>query len=50
MIPTAAILKAKLLIVDDQIANVLLLERLLHSAGYTAVSSTQDPSEVKCCR
>ena len=47
MIPTSAILKAKLLIVDDQIANVLLLERLLHSAGYTAVSSTQNPSEVK---
>jgi len=46
MIPTAAILKAKLLIVDDQAANVLLLERLLQSAGYCAISSTQNPSEV----
>ena len=46
MIPTAAILKAKLLIVDDQVANVLLLERLLSSAGYSAISSTQNPTEV----
>jgi adenylate cyclase len=46
MIPTSAILQAKLLIVDDQVANVLLLERLLRSAGYTAISSTQKPTEV----
>jgi adenylate cyclase len=46
MIPTSAILKAKLLIVDDQVTNVLLLERLLRSAGYSAVSSTQNPTEV----
>ena len=46
MIPHAAILNAKLLIVDDQVANVLLLERLLQSAGYTAISSTHNPTEV----
>ena len=46
MIPTSAILKAKLLIVDDQLANVLLLERLLQNAGYSAISSTQNPTEV----
>ncbi len=46
MIHPSDILKAKLLIVDDQAANVLLLERLLRSAGYEAVSSTQNPTEV----
>ena len=46
MIHTTAILKAKLLIVDDQAANVLLLERLLLSAGYSDISSTQNPTEV----
>lgn len=46
MIHISAILKAKLLIVDDQAANVLLLERLLHSAGYSNISSTQKPTEV----
>ena len=46
MIPNSAILQAKLLIVDDQLANVLLLERLLRGAGYCAVSSTQNPTEV----
>jgi adenylate cyclase len=46
MIPISAILKAKLLIVDDQVANVLLLERLLRRAGYSEISSTQDPTEV----
>ena len=46
MIPNSAILEAKLLIVDDQLANVLLLERLLRGAGYSAISSTQNPTEV----
>jgi adenylate cyclase len=40
------ILEAKLLIVDDQAANVLLLERLLRGAGYTDITSTQNPREV----
>jgi PAS domain S-box-containing protein len=42
------ILGASILIVDDQSANVLLLEQLLSEAGYTNVSSTMDPIEV--CR
>lgn len=46
MIHTSNILKAKLLIVDDQAANVLLLERLLRSAGYSDITSTQNPIEV----
>jgi len=46
VIHASVILKAKLLIVDDQFANVLLLERLLRSAGYSEISSTQDPTEV----
>ncbi|MFN5447773.1 MAG: adenylate/guanylate cyclase domain-containing protein [bacterium] len=46
MINASDILKANLLIVDDQTANVLLLERLLSSAGYTSITSTQNPREV----
>lgn len=42
----AAILASSILIVDDQAAHVLLLERLLQDAGYTNVSSTQEPREV----
>ena len=37
------ILKAKVLIVDDLPANVLLLERILGGAGYDSVTSTLDP-------
>lgn len=40
------ILGARILIVDDQKANVRLLERLLGEAGYTALTSTMDPQQV----
>lgn len=40
------ILKARILIVDDQPVNVQLLEQLLSQAGYTSVSSTTEPTEV----
>lgn len=40
------ILAAKILIVDDKPANVLLLERLLRGAGYAGVTSTTDPLTV----
>jgi len=40
------ILKAKVLVVDDQRANVLLLERMLSGAGYESVTSTLDPRTV----
>jgi len=40
------ILAARILIVDDQAANVKLLEQLLHEAGYSQVSSTMQPETV----
>ncbi|MEO6825549.1 MAG: diguanylate cyclase [Nitrosospira sp.] len=46
MITSSAILNAKILIVDDMVANVDLLHRLLRSAGYTSVVSTNNPLEV----
>ncbi|MFL5439616.1 MAG: adenylate/guanylate cyclase domain-containing protein [Myxococcales bacterium] len=46
MIDPGDILKAKVLVVDDQEANVLLLERMLGGAGYVSVSSTRDPRAV----
>ena len=46
MVDTADVLKASVLIVDDQQANVRLLERMLSGAGYSSVSSTLDPHEV----
>ena len=46
MIDAARILAAKVLIVDDQPANVKLLEMMLQSAGYKSVASTTDPTAV----
>jgi DNA-binding NtrC family response regulator len=46
MITEADILGADILIVDDQEANVILLEQLLDDAGYTSVASTMSPQEV----
>ena len=46
MISSSNILKADLLIVDDQEANVSLLQQMLHGAGYVSVASTRDPHEV----
>jgi len=43
----ADILAAKILVVDDQPANVLLLERMLGEAGYRSVTSTLDPRAVR---
>lgn len=40
------ILNASILVVDDQAANVQLLEQLLSNTGYTRVRSTRDPLEV----
>lgn len=40
------LLKSKILIVDDQLANVSLLQELLGEVGYTNLSSTMQPSEV----
>jgi two-component system, cell cycle response regulator len=46
MISSSDILHSKVLIVDDQKANVLLLERMLRGAGYVSITSTMDPGEV----
>jgi len=46
MISQTDIFSARILIVDDQPVNVELLEYLLQSTGYTAVSSTTDPRVV----
>jgi PAS domain S-box-containing protein len=40
------ILNASILVVDDQEANIILLEQLLSEAGYTSVASTMNPQEV----
>ena len=46
MLEPSEILKASILIVDDQEANVTLLEKMLHNVGYTQVSSTMNPRAV----
>jgi len=46
LISSSDILNAKILIVDDQKTNVLLLERILRGAGHAAVTSTMDPRMV----
>ena len=38
-------LKASILIVDDEPVNVLLLEKILASKGYSNVVSTNDPTQ-----
>jgi two-component system NtrC family sensor kinase len=45
-VTTAPLLDARILIVDDEPANVLLIERLLESAGYRNLSSTTDSRQV----
>src|SRR5664280_824481 len=46
MTSAADILHGNLLIVDDEEASVLLLERILRGAGYVSVTSIMDPGEV----
>ena len=46
MLEASEILKAGILIVDDQEANVLLLEKMLRNAGYERITSTMDPRTV----
>jgi diguanylate cyclase (GGDEF)-like protein len=43
MVSPADILKARILVVDDSPANVVLLERMLGAAGYSTVTTTTDP-------
>ena len=46
MVSPADILNARILVVDDLEANVLLLKGMLRIAGYTSVESTTDPKQV----
>lgn len=46
MVGSFEILNASILIVDDQDANVRLLERILAGSGYISVTSTMNPLEV----
>ncbi len=46
MISAADILNADILIVDDQEANIFLLEQMLYQAGYNSITSTKDPHTV----
>jgi signal transduction histidine kinase len=46
MVSSSDILNAKVLLVDDQAANVRVLERMLLGAGYASIQSTMDPREV----
>ena len=46
MLSKPDILNANLLIVDDQEVNIRLLEETLRNAGYTRITSTQNPYEV----
>ena len=46
MVSAPEILNARILIVDDQEANITLLDQLLSDAGYTTVTSTTNPQEV----
>ncbi|MDO8412971.1 MAG: diguanylate cyclase [Gallionellaceae bacterium] len=46
MISEQEILSASILIVDDQIANVQLLEQMLRTVGYQCIASTMDPYTV----
>ena len=46
MVTSSDILQASILIVDDQEANISLLEQMLRGAGYVSIASTKDPREV----
>ena len=46
MLESTEILNASILIVDDQEANVMLLEQMLRNEGYQSITTTQDPRTV----
>ena len=46
MISRSDILNARILIVDDQETNIVLLKQLLGDEGYQNISSTNDPFAV----
>lgn len=46
MLDVSELLNASILIVDDQEANVMLLEQMLRNEGYANITTTQEPREV----
>jgi adenylate cyclase len=46
MISSSDILHSKILLVDDQEASIVLLERILRGGGYDSITSTRNPREV----
>jgi PAS domain S-box-containing protein len=46
MLEVSEIRNARILIVDDQEANVMLLEQMLHNEGYSNITTTQEPRDV----
>ena len=46
MVQKEIIRQSRILIVDDEPANVLLLERILQQGGYTNLNKTTDPRQV----
>jgi len=46
MIEKEIIQTSRILVVDDEPANVLLLERILQQGGYTNLTTTTDPRKV----
>jgi adenylate cyclase len=46
MVSSSEILAADILVVDDQEANVLLLQRMLRGAGYTSVTTSMHSQDV----
>lgn len=47
MITKQEILNANILLVDDQLVNIKLLEKMLRQAGFASIFSTTQPAEVK---
>lgn len=47
MLQPSEILNASILVVDDQEANVMLLDQMLRNEGYTNITTTQLPREVQ---
>jgi len=46
IITASDILQGKILLVDDKKANIMLLEKMLHGAGYVSITSTMDSGQV----
>jgi putative two-component system response regulator len=46
VLPTSRLADARILVVDDERVNVVLLERILEQDGYRNVKSVTDPSAV----